>query len=67
MTGALRQLFFPWRSKLSPAYTAEQSWIPSCGHRVARLSLAEEKEQGGREGGWVRKWRRNMREERSQA
>lgn len=52
MTGALRQLFFPWRSKLSPAYTAEQSWIPSRGHRVARLSLAEEKEQGEeREGG----------------
>lgn len=52
MTGALRQLFFPWHSKLSPAYTAEQSWIPSRGHRVARLSLAEEKEQGegGREG-----------------
>lgn len=54
MTGALRQLFFPWRSKLSPAYTAGQSWIPSCGHGVARLSLAEEKEQGeAREGGRV--------------
>lgn len=51
MTGALRQLCFPWRSEPSPAYTAEQSWIPSCGHRVARLSLAGEKERGGvREG-----------------
>lgn len=36
---------------------ALQSWIPSCGRRVARLSLAEEKEkeqgearEGGREG-----------------
>lgn len=72
MTGALRQLFFPWRSERTPAYTAEQSWIPSCGHRVARLSLAEEKEQGeasegAREGARVRKRRRNMREERSQA
>lgn len=37
-----------------PARTAEQSWIPSCGRRVARLSLAEEKEQGEvREGGRV--------------
>lgn len=52
MTRALRQLFLPWRSRISPVYTVEQSWIPSCSRRVARLSLAEDKEQGeAREGG----------------
>lgn len=29
MTGALRQRFLPWCSRLSPAYTAEQSLLRS--------------------------------------
>ncbi|KAK5891795.1 hypothetical protein CesoFtcFv8_012235 [Champsocephalus esox] len=50
MTGALSQLFLPWRSPSSPAHTAVQSWISPCGHRGDRLSSAEEKERGSEEG-----------------
>lgn len=44
MTTALRRLFLPRRSQLSPAYTAVQCRYPPCGHRGARLSLAEKRE-----------------------
>ncbi|KAK5861762.1 hypothetical protein PBY51_017215 [Eleginops maclovinus] len=51
MTGALSQLFLPWRSPSSPTHTAVQSWISPCGHRGDRLSSAEKKERGRRQGG----------------
>lgn len=40
MTRALRQLYFPWRSQFSPAYTAVRRWMPPCSQRGAELSLA---------------------------